>query len=193
MEYYKELVFFLVLLPVERKLCLYIHHAKRVREVLKNSPKIVRKCLAFFKLTKPSQKAPAFMRGDEWRVLRRVWAEGFPVLPRRKRRDEQLGRTHAALSAGATRQRLDTGASREREFAQRANEDASASEARICMRARARRLAILLVPIDVPFSESVKRWNDSRTPRLSAVGSISSSLSCSQNSEHESPRHECGG
>jgi hypothetical protein len=83
-------------------------------------------CWRYYMITKPSQKAPAFMRGDEWRVLRRVWAEGFPVLPRRKRRDEQLGKTHAALSAGATRQRLDTGASREREFAQRANEDASA-------------------------------------------------------------------
>src|SRR6266849_3968768 len=61
-------------------------------------------------------------------------------------------------------QRLDAGVSRERETLQRAKEEASASEAQICMRARVRRLVVLLVSIEIPFLKSVKRWNDSRTP-----------------------------
>src|SRR5215831_8171584 len=55
------------------------------------------------------------------------------------------------------------GVSRERENQQRAKEDAVASKARICMRARARRLVVLLVSIKTPFRASVERWNDSRT------------------------------
>jgi hypothetical protein len=38
------------------------------------------------------------------------------------------------------------------------------------MRARARRLVVLLVSIEIPFPRSVKRWNDSRTPRHLCAG-----------------------
>ena len=79
------------------------------------------------------------------------------------RRKSQGRRTCRALSVGATRQRLDMGVSRERELAT-CERRSDASEAQICMRARARRLVVLLVSIKTPFRTSVERWNDSRTP-----------------------------
>ncbi len=78
-------------------------------------------------------------------------------------------RTFPALSVGATRQRLDMGVSRERDPAT-CERRAYCSEARICMRARARRLVVLLVSIETPFRTSVERWNDGRTPRHSCGG-----------------------
>src|SRR5438034_11542840 len=49
-----------------------------------------------------------------------------------------------------------------------ANEVAAATEAQICMRARAHRLEVLSVSIKTPFRTSVERWNDGRTPCIHA-------------------------